>query len=270
METKINKSNIKISVIIPSFRPKQYTLDCLTSIKNQTLDTSKYEVIVILNGEKEPYYSMLEDNMPANGILFYSPIASACTSRNIGLDKAKGEYICFIDDDDKVSPNYLQELLKHATPNTIGVSYCLSLFDDMHEESNVFTCEYVNYNKKGIQAFYKPQRVFSTPWMKLIHRDIIGKIRFNEHFPSGQDSLMMFEISNRIKYVDFTSTDAVYYWRQRSGSLHRMGLHKRVNKYGRLICVYTYLFFGHIGQYNLHFYTTRILASFRAIIAPRM
>ena len=70
-----------------------------------------YEVIVVLNGERVPYESMLREVLPSNGCLLYSPVASACSSRNMGIDEAKGEYICFIDDDDRISPTYLEELL---------------------------------------------------------------------------------------------------------------------------------------------------------------
>lgn len=258
-----------ISVIIPSYRPQQYTLDCLECLKQQTLDASQFEVLVILNGEREPYEAMLLGALPSNGRLLYSPKASACSSRNMGIDEARGEYICFIDDDDKVSPTYLEALLKVADRNTIAASNCLSIFDDGHTESNAYTGEYESKAPRGAQPFYVPKKIFSIPWMKLIHRDIIADRRFNEVFPSGQDALLMFEISDRMKLVEFTSSDAIYYWRQRSGSLHRMGFGKLVSKYGRLAWAYTRIYFRRPTQYNFIFYLTRVLASCHAILQKK-
>ena len=258
---------MKISVIIPSYRPQQYTIDCLDSLKHQTLDASLFEVLVILNGEREPYEAMLLGALPCNGRLLYSPVASACSSRNMGLDNAKGEYICFIDDDDPVSPTYLEELLRYARPNVISLSYCLSLFDDGHTEKNTFTKEYERCAKNGEQFFTHSKKMFSGPCMKMIHRDIIGQRRFDMRFPSGQDALLMFEISDRMDKVRFTSCNAVYYYLQRSGSLHRMGFGKLISKYGRLAWAYTRIYFRHPTHYNFVFYSTRLLASCHAIIS---
>lgn len=255
-----------ISVIIPSYRPQQHTIDCLESIRQQTLEASLFEVIVVLNGEREPYEAMLRKALPSNGRLLYSPKASACSSRNMGIDEARGEYICFIDDDDKISPTYLEALLSVADRDTIAASNCLSVFEDGHTERNSYTKEYESKSPRGAQPFFIPKKIFSVPWMKLIHRDIIGKRRFNEVFPSGQDALLMFEISDKMDKVKFTSADAIYYWRQRSGSLHRMGLSKLISKYGRLAWAYTGIYFKHPLRYNFLFYSTRVLASCRAIL----
>ena len=260
---------MKVSVIIPSYHPNEYTLECLKSLKQQTLAQNLFEVIVVLNGEREPYEAFLQEAMPANGKLLYSPVASACSSRNMGLDNASGEYICFIDDDDPVSPTYLEELLKNASPDVVSLSNSMSLFEDGHTEKNTFTHEYERCAAKGEQHFSRPKKMFSGPCMKMIHKDIIGKRRFNMSFPSGQDALLMFEISDRMDKVRFTSSDAVYYYRQRSGSLHRMSDLKRISKYSRLAWAYTRLYFGNLGKYNFYFYLTRVLASCHAILARK-
>ena len=85
---------MKISVIIPTYRPQEHTVECLDSLKKQTLDLDCFEVLVILNGEREPFYSMLQRHLPPNGQILYSPVASACSSRNMGIDHARGEYLC--------------------------------------------------------------------------------------------------------------------------------------------------------------------------------
>ena len=61
--TTVVDSRLKVSVIIPSFRPGAYVIECLDSIINQTLRRDDYEVIIVLNGEKEPYLSMLNNKI---------------------------------------------------------------------------------------------------------------------------------------------------------------------------------------------------------------
>ena len=263
------QEHMEISVIIPTYHPQQHTIECLEAIKAQTLPTEHFEVILILNGEREPYYSFLQQALPSNGRLLYSPVASACSSRNMGLDNARGEYICFVDDDDKISPVYLEELLKYARRDVIAASNCPSLFEDGRIEPNVFTAEYERYAIRGKQAFHHPKKIFSVPWMKLIHRDVIGERRFNESFPSGQDALLMFEISDRMEWVQFTGSEAIYYWRQRGDSLHKLRSSKILSKYSRLAWAYTLLYFRKPLQYNFLFYFTRLLASVHAILVKK-
>lgn len=264
-----NNNTLMISVIIPSYRPTKYTHECLEALKKQTLAQEVFEVIVVLNGERGPYEEFLKQAMPSNGRLFYSPVASACSSRNMGLDNARGEYICFIDDDDPVSPTYLEELLKEASPEVISISYSLSLFEDGHTERNQFSKEYERCVGRGEQPFFRPKKMFSGPCMKMIHKDIIGNRRFDNRFPSGQDALLMFEISDRMDKVRFTTTNAIYYYRQRGGSLHQMSDLKRISKYSRLAWAYTKLYFRHPRKYHFYFYITRILASCHAILARK-
>ena len=51
---------IKISVIIPSYKPQDYLWQCLDSICNQTFPKQDYEVILVLNGCNEPYNSQIK------------------------------------------------------------------------------------------------------------------------------------------------------------------------------------------------------------------
>ena len=46
--------NNGLTVIIPTYIPKDYLWDCLDSIEKQSLDKDKFQVIIVLNGEKEP------------------------------------------------------------------------------------------------------------------------------------------------------------------------------------------------------------------------
>ena len=95
----------------------------------------QFEVLLILNGEKEPYYSKIKKyftenhDITGNFHLLYSEFGNVSNARNIGIDNAKGEYITFIDDDDYVSESYLEELLTISTKTTIGFAHPCA-FDD--------------------------------------------------------------------------------------------------------------------------------------------
>jgi glycosyltransferase involved in cell wall biosynthesis len=51
---------MKISLIIPTFRPQSYLWECLDSVYAQTFSKAEFEVIIVLNGCKEPYDSQIK------------------------------------------------------------------------------------------------------------------------------------------------------------------------------------------------------------------
>lgn len=216
--------SMKISVIIPTYKPQDYLWECLDSLNCQSLDRREFEVLVVLNGPKESYEDsicrFIQEHQDLNIRYFYSEVPGVSNARNIGLDQAEGEYIAFIDDDDYVSKPYLLELYEKSSPDTIGLVYPFAFNDGSPEVQLDYsiTDEYERCVAKGKQSHLSPKKFFSGPCMKLIHKDIIGSRRFDIRFKNGEDSLFMFLISDRMKYVDFTSKGAVYYRRFRSNS----------------------------------------------------
>ena len=129
---------ITISVIIPTFKPGGYIQECLESLARQTLKKGCFELIIILNGCNEPYLSNLSEwknkhpDMNFNIIQTETPGVS--NARNLGMKAASGEYIVFIDDDDYVSPTFLEKLINKTKNNNdcIVLSNSFSFIDGTH------------------------------------------------------------------------------------------------------------------------------------------
>lgn len=259
-----------ISIIIPTYKPQDYLWQCLDSFAAQTLDKRLWEVIVVLNGESGEWLKQLNDYQQShNGInmqVIHTRTAGVSHARNIGLDAAKGEYIGFVDDDDYVSPTYLEALAALATPETVAVSYTIA-FDDTHDYIPYYIEKaYHQYAPKGTMPFYAARTYFSGPCMKLIHRDIIGSRRFDPTFRSGEDSLFMFLISNRMQQVRFTGKEAIYYRRIRPGSASQAKSRTQViQNCLRIMHQYTRIYL-HGKGYHLSFYLTRMMGAIHTII----
>ena len=259
---------MKISIIIPSYKPQNYLWECLDSLVNQTLPKKDFEVILVLNGCTEPWKGEIENyivtNMRDINVKFIHTVQGGVSNaRNLGLDAARGEYITFIDDDDYVSRSYLKELLTVASKSTISLCYPLS-FDD---GESVYTPFYItkDYLTKYVNKqchWYKARRYFNGPVYKLIHRDIIGNRRFDTHFTHGEDSLFMFCISDRFKQVSFTSKNAIYYRRNRIGSAMtiKRGILERINNEWKLLREKTIMVFRSPARYSIKFYLRSIVS----------
>lgn len=263
---------LKISVIIPSYKPGPYLWQCLDSLQVQTLPKDAFEVILVLNGCKEPYESEIRKYLVSLGLnckFIQLDEGGVSNARNVGIDVSKGEYIAFIDDDDYVSQSYLEELLKVSSRDTVGL--CLPIAfngKDNRELPYELTKEFDNKSVSGKQPFYCPRKLFAGPCMKLIHRDILGDRRFDKRFRNSEDSLYMFAVSNRMKWASFTSPSAIYYRRFREGSAvtSKRTFSQKMSNSLRIIWEETKMYFGHFPQYSFYFYATRVLGALRGAI----
>jgi len=263
---------MKITVIIPSYQPDAYIYKCLESLNNQTLNKGLFEIMIILNGCNEPYKTDIENfiknklSIFLNIELIQKDMAGASNARNIGLENAKGEYITFLDDDDYVSSSYLEKLLLIANRNTVSLSNTIAFEDKTGKPENKYKKSLLFQDSKETDII-KARKYFSGPWMKLIHRDIIGDRRFDIRFENGEDSLFMFLISDKINQCKFTSKDAVYFRRNRENSVFhkKKTIGKVMTNQFRLIGEYIKLYFKQPHKYNYFFFITRLFASLHMI-----
>ena len=271
----------KISVIIPTYKPQAYIWECLDSMKNQTFPHDEFEVILVLNGAREPFYMKIEKYIKdtlqgaVNIKLFYSELGNVSNARNIGLDNASGEYIVFIDDDDYVSESYLSALFLKASKEIIPITLLKGFCDDntlteeeVRQYNSIKEQRYQEHYLKGKAPYKTAIKYFSSPVMKMIHKDIIGGRRFNLKFKNGEDALFMFSISDIMRYVDFATNDAIYYRRHRNGSLVNSG-RSRAKKMGnamRLSLAYSSIFFSAPFRYSFSFYVNRVMAVFKGAL----
>ena len=263
---------MKISVIVPTYRPQGYLWECLDSVYNQTFPKSDYELVLVLNGCNEPYHSQIKDWLGKHSDLqvqfFQTDEGGVSNARNIALDNARGEYITFIDDDDLISPSYLQELYDNAAPDTVSLCYPYAFNDGEVEKQLPYGitdayCYYMDHRCTSLSS--KVRKYFSGPCMKLIPMSFIQGRRFDVRFKNGEDSLFMFLISDKIKKFAFTSKDAVYYRRYRDNSAYTRSKTKReiiANKTS-LIKAYISIYLRRPQKYSLLFFITRLLGTLR-------
>ena len=100
---------MEISVIIPAYNAELYLERCLNSLVNQTINVP-YEIIVINDGSKDNTEGIIQAYLgkyPQRMRYYSKTNGGQSSARNMGLDKAAGRYIAFVDSDDYVEPNYL-------------------------------------------------------------------------------------------------------------------------------------------------------------------
>lgn len=268
---KINKynNNKKVSVIVPTFKGEKYIINCLNSLKNQTLSKDLYEVIIVVNGEKDKSYELIKEFISENNlnnfILEYTKTPSASNARNIGLDIANNEFITFVDDDDYVSRNYLSGMLEDAEEDSIVCSFFVDVCPSTEElKFDNYINNFVTCNSGMVEDnLNKMQPLLSTVAGKLVHKNIINNTRFNCSLISGEDVLFFSEISNRIKKIIITHRrDVIYYRLLRVGSISRKPLSFDFNVLQRLDVIreLNKLIYSKTDNYDTNFLKSRIKA----------
>ena len=160
-------NNPKISIIIPVYNVEKYIDDCIISILNQTL--KEIEIIIIDDNSLDDSIKIAEEYMNKdNRICIYkTPTNSgAGPARNIGLDKATGKYIFFIDPDDMLADdNTLQKMYEIAEKNACS-TVCANIKvvgKDSHYKNYGELQDYNGYNvRKNKIIHYSDYNIWSS------------------------------------------------------------------------------------------------------------
>jgi glycosyltransferase involved in cell wall biosynthesis len=260
--------SITISVIIPSYRPSKYLFDNIKSLEEQTLDHKLFEVLIILNGDKEPYINQIKKYtsfLTCSNDLLYSNEKGVSLARNIGIENANGKYIVFIDDDDLVSPDYLKELLFKVKDNNIVISNVKTFRKSIENTQDDYLSKcFIKSKKNKNRNLFNTRSYFSTSCAKIIPLKVIKERRFDSKYSIGEDCIFMALISNDIKEIDITSEKAIYFRRVHNLSATQSRVKKKEMKISlNALMDYIKIYLNQPLEYNIFFIGTRILSSIR-------
>lgn len=215
-----------ISVIIPTYKPQKYLWECLKSLMAQTFPKKDFEIILVLNGCVEPYKSQIERYIDEklkgmNVVFIHTEMGGVSNARNIGIEKARGEYMTFVDDDDVVSENYLGNLLEVSSPSCVSCANSYCFIEHIYEKKRNFITSAYERCKDSDFSLFRYRTFFSPPVAKLIHRNIIGDNRFPLDLKKSEDSIFCMRISTNVRDMKLAAADTIYYQRIREGSAMR-------------------------------------------------
>jgi glycosyltransferase involved in cell wall biosynthesis len=109
----------KVSIIIPCFNSEEFIGDTILSVVNQTHE--KWECIIVDDGSTDSSLDLIEEYSRSNpkikSFIRGSDLKGASVCRNEGANMADGDYLIFLDSDDQLSPNCLENRVKRFKEN---------------------------------------------------------------------------------------------------------------------------------------------------------
>lgn len=196
-----------ISIIIPFYNTEKYLEECLSSVKAQTF--SDYECIMIDDGSTDSSRSIAQKYADEDSrfILLNDKHIGFPLAKNLGLDNAKGEYICFIDSDDFVEPQYLESMYRILIDTDSDISSC------SHTAKMEFTKVPFDNNTsifEGTEVILNKLLQNTYLWNKLFKREIFDNMRF-DNVIALSDTMLNYKLFERAKRTVYTNYIGYHY-----------------------------------------------------------
>ena len=174
-------SDCKVSVVVPIYNVETYLARCIDSILKQTY--SNLEIILVDDGATDSSGKIVDQYAGLDNriIPIHKINGGLSDARNAGIDVATGKYICFVDSDDLIHPQYVETLLELCVNNGCDIAQCRFESSSMETFSeNSGTGEVTIYDSMGIlNAIYSEKNVETiVAWNKLYKRELFEQIRY--------------------------------------------------------------------------------------------
>lgn len=214
----------QVSIIVPVYNAEEYLPACLESIRGQTW--KDLEVWLVNDGSRDGSLALCREAAAADSRFHVidQPNSGVSAARNAGMDAATGQYLQFIDGDDRLPANAVESLVRAARTTgadlVIGRFYRISgsrqaLQGHIRGRRVLTRREFAEEMVKAPANFY-----YGVLWNKLYRRSIIQehRLRCPEDVSWCEDFLFNLEY---IKYVRLVAAipEPVYCYIKRAGSL---------------------------------------------------
>ena len=262
---KSKKTNV--SIILPCYNVENYVEKSIISIKNQTY--SNFEVIIVDDGSTDntaiKIHSVIKDDHRFK--YYFKPNGGLSSARNYGINKAKGEYLCFVDSDDWIENDFVEILYNSITYGNNDFSTCniKRIYDNKityndigkyEVETSMFPAAWIHMFKNSVCKKYKisfyegkyyEDLDFSTRYF-LISENYINTHIYSYNYRQNNTSIMhnyndkIFDIYDIVENIEkfanqynvydkkISNIEFIHIYHILIGTIFRASFHKSFNK----------------------------------------
>ena len=212
-----------IDIIMPVYNtPIDDLKRCLSSIERQTF--KNYKVYIIDDGSFDEVRNFLDEYVRDKDEVIVKHVVNGGVSRarNIGIDSSSAEYLTFVDSDDTLEENFLEEAFSLIKDNDLDL--VIGGYNEVKngEVVKVRKCDdgFYIYDKSNLDLVMDKllsgklrednKNIGSLPtgriYTRLYKRSVLGDLRFNSSLGMSEDTLFMIDFMDRVKQIGLSSS----------------------------------------------------------------
>lgn len=230
-----------ISIVIPLYNVENYIIRCLNSFENQTY--KNFELIIVNDGSTDNSRTLVEEYMIESSMnisLIDQVNSGVSVARNNGLSKAMGDYICFVDSDDMVVDEYLEQLEKNLTLTESDLVICgIKTISAEHNQNVVYFDNNNIIEMSTNEALLKflNKKFISGMGSFIVRKKVLidNNLFFSESYRYSEDQELLWKLINHSNKITLNN-NKLYLYRNRPNSAMTLvdnkrldGLHLMVN-----------------------------------------
>ena len=198
-----------ITVVVPAYNSEDTISRCINSILNQTYQD--IQLIVVDDGSKDGTKKTIEElkKIDSRIELISIPNSGVSHARNVGIEKARGDYITFVDSDDYIDETMYESLIKLIKDYNVDIAHCS--YKNVNEDGTII--KRIGYSGKiisqthdeAIECFLTDRLFVESLCNKLYARHLFDNVRLDESIRINEDVLAnfcLFNVAKNSVYVD--------------------------------------------------------------------
>ena len=179
---------MKFSIILPCYNVEKYIRACIDSILQQTY--KDFEVILVDDGARDSTPQICDEYAEKDTRVrtIHKPNGGQADARNIGLEAAQGDYICYVDSDDFLANDNVLQLLADKTDGNPDIVHYK--FQEWFEsDGHIAPCRFdyrIPTKGRSVADIYcdliDKDAYYNSAWSKIIRRGLLmeNEIRFEK------------------------------------------------------------------------------------------
>lgn len=256
--------NDLISIIIPVYKVEKYLEKCIESVLKQTY--TNLQIILVDDGSPDNCGKICDEYAKKDPRIevIHKVNGGLSDARNVGIAKAKGKYIGFVDSDDYIKEDMYEILINLIKEYDADVSIC-NLYDVIDGK------EYIRNNEDGIQEYSRleilkevllDKNIQSYAWNKLYKKKLFDEIKYpiGKKYEDIGTTFYVFEKCNKI----VVTSEPEYYYLKRSDSLVNNVTESTVLDYTDIIIqryLYTQKNIEELRKYNNYYLAKTLITA---------
>lgn len=217
-----------ISIVVPVYNAEKYLKKCIESILCQTYPA--WEMILVDNGSDDDSFKICQEYARKEeriSLLHQYQNKGVSAARNLGMEKANGNYVTFLDADDWVAQDYLEQLIKAAKDTRADMLVCQyqKVYEEQRNiEEDAATEEQSFCVKEYDRECYIEKCLlegYTHCWGVLYKSSLLEGLRFPAKITIGEDALFLIDAVLQAEKIVVTEYAGYRYYINENGAMNR-------------------------------------------------